>query len=92
MNVVHHQSKLPNPLDRALLAYFQQRQGDWIDRNLVMSKCGFDSPSDHPVGAYAQFANSLIRVNRSIANSGLIIIPSEDALDFFSLQSAEYGK
>jgi hypothetical protein len=57
-----------------------------------MRACGFDNPTEHPVGAYVQFANSLIRINRSIANSGLIIIRSEDALDLFSLQSAEYGK
>lgn len=92
MNVVHHQSKLPNELDRTLLAYFHYRPGTWIDRNVAMKRCGFDDPKEHPVGAYAQFANSLIRINRSIADRGLIIIRSEDALDLFSLQSAEYGK
>ncbi|MBB3144907.1 hypothetical protein FHS21_001308 [Phyllobacterium trifolii] len=92
MNLAHNQSNLDNPLDRALLAYFYDRRGDWLDRNMVMKKCGFDSPSEHPVGAYAQFANSLIRVNREIAYRSLTIIRDERALDFFSLQSAEYGK
>jgi len=93
MNLAHNQSHLENPLDRALLAYFHDRQGDWLDRNMVMKKCGFDSPEKHPVGAYAQFASSVIRVNREIAYRGLSIIRDERALDFFSLQSAtEYGK
>lgn len=93
MNVAHHQSKLVNPIDRALLAYFHYRPGQWIDRNTAMRACGFDSPSEQPVGAYVQFANSLIRINREIEHRGLIIIRSEDALDLFSLQSAEgYGK
>jgi hypothetical protein len=91
MNLKHVQSHLDNPLDRALLAYFFDRPGDRLDRNMVMKKCGFDSPEKHPVGAYAQFASSVIRVNREIAYRGMIIVRDETAFDFFSLQSATYG-
>lgn len=92
MNLKFNQSHLSNPLDRALLAYFFDRKGEWLDRNKVMKQCGFDSPEKQPVGAYAQFASSLIRVNQEIAYRGWIIVRDERALDFFSLQNAEYGQ
>jgi len=93
VNIANTKQQMPNPLDRALLTYLERRQGEWIDRHKIMKQCGFDSPERHPVGAYAQFASSIIRVNREIAYRGLSIIRDERALDFFSLQSAtEYGK
>lgn len=91
MNLKYNQSHLENPLDRSLLAYFFDRKGEWLDRNKVMKQCGFDSPSKAPVGAYVQFANSVIRVNQEIAYRGVQIIRSEDALDLFSLQPEGYG-
>lgn len=92
MSVALNQSHLDNPLDRALLAFFNDRQGKWIDRNLVMKACGFDDPKSQPVGAYVQFHASVNRVNAEIAYRSLSIIRSEDDLDLFSLQSAEYGQ
>lgn len=93
INLKYNQNNLPNELDRALLAYFHDRPNTWHDRNKVMKACGFDSPERHPVGAYAQFASSVIRVNREIAYRGVQIIRSEDARDLFSMQSVEgYGQ
>lgn len=92
MNLRHNQSHLENPLDRALLAYFHDRKGKWIDRNLVMKACGFDDPAKQPVGAFVQFHSSVNRVNAEIAYRGLAVIRSEDDLDLFSLQDGSYGK
>lgn len=88
MNLAYNQNRLDHPLDRSLLAYFYDRKGKWIDSNVAMKACGFDSPTEHPVGAYVQFAHSVNRINREIAYHGLSLIRSEDALDFFSLQNA----
>ncbi len=92
MNLKFQQSHLDNPLDRALLAYFFDRKGDWLDRNKAMKQCGFDDPAKQPVGAYVQFAHSVARVNHQIAYRGLAIVRDETALDFFSLQDAGYGQ
>ncbi|NTS31295.1 hypothetical protein HQ945_08505 [Phyllobacterium sp. BT25] len=93
MNLARHIVRLDNPLDRSLLSYFEQRPGRWIRRQAVMRACGFDDPIKQPVGAYAQFASTLIRVNREIAPRGLRIMRDEEALDLFALQDMkEYGK
>lgn len=86
-------NELNEALDALLLKHFEEKRGKWLDRNKVMKACGFDSPDEHPVGAYVQFSHSLNRVNREIAQRGLSIVRDEAALDFFALVNAgTYGE
>ncbi len=94
MMVQHLQSKsmascLENPLDRALIGFMNQHKGKWIKRDRIMHCCGFDCPKEHPVGAYAQFHNSLIRTNQALKPHDLRINQSEDGAQIYSMGSAE---
>ncbi|GGB00282.1 hypothetical protein GCM10011491_30600 [Brucella endophytica] len=80
---------LENPLDRALVDYFEERLGKWIERRTAMRACGFDSPDDQPVGAYVQFQCSLLRANRALLPHGLRICQSQDGEQIYSMGRAD---
>lgn len=75
--------------DYRLRVFMRANSGSWIVRDRIMHACGFDKPKQHPVGAYVQFHNSLIRVNQQLGAEGLKIARSEDGAEIYSLISMQ---
>lgn len=74
-------------LDYSLRSFAHVNKRRWILRDRIMYACGFDRPKRHPVGAYVQFHNSIIRVNHQLKSEGLKIARSEDGAEIYSLIS-----
>jgi hypothetical protein len=67
--------------------YFRDNDG-WVDRDRVMHWTGFPRPSDQPVIAYVEFANTLMRLNRIIAKSGRKIVGGLDTGEKYRMEAA----
>lgn len=65
--------------------YFRDNEG-WLWRDRVMHWSGFPSPSDQPVIAYAEFANTLIRLNKALAKSGRRIVGGIETREQYRLE------
>jgi hypothetical protein len=65
--------------------YFRDNAA-WVTRERVMHWTGFPSPKDHPVIAYVEFANTLMRLNRVLARSGRRIIGGIETSELYRME------
>lgn len=57
---------VPTPAERVTRVYRLLLKEGRMPRDRIMFVCGFPSPEEQPVIAYAMFANTIDRLNRSL--------------------------
>jgi len=76
-------------LRNRLIDFFKARKGQWITRERILFRCGFETMKVDPMSI--EFFNARIRANEKLSRKGMQIIQSEDGEQIFSMQDGSYG-
>lgn len=85
----HHLTERQIRLRNRLIDLLKERKGQWVERDRIIFRCGFEAAKVDPLSI--EFQNAIIRANEKLTRKGLKIVRSEDGAEIYSLQNMEYG-